>query len=205
MSGQNVIRFDPNRRSRSAFLEDGIIAMLIFLIFDAMMFAGMVGVFMLTRAAAGGAWPPAGQPWFPLEETAISTGALLVSGVLVFLSARAWEKREARIAPLLFTGIALGAFFVLFQGVVWVTLIREGLNLTSTLHGNFFCVIVGMHGANTVGALTLLGVAWLRLKPLRDHEGEWRGSLRSSTFSAARFFWYFVVGVWPVLYLFLYL
>ena len=62
-----------------------------------------------------------------------------------------------------------------------------------------------MHGANAVGALTLLGVAWLRLKPLRDHEGEPRGSLSSSTFSAARFFWYFVVGVWPVLYLCLYL
>jgi heme/copper-type cytochrome/quinol oxidase subunit 3 len=49
-----------------------------------------------------------------------------------------------------------------------------------------------------------MGVAWLRLKPFRDNEGS-RGSLSNSTFSAVRILWYFVVGVWPVLYLCLYL
>ncbi len=204
MSGQNVIPLDPNRRARSAVVEDGAIAMLVFVIFEAMMFVGLVSAFMLTRAAAGGSWPPAGQPWFPLEETAINSAALLLSGALVFLSARAWQKREARIGPLLLAGIVLGAFFVFFQGLLWVTLIRQGLTLTSSQHGSFFCLIVGIHGANAVGALIFLGVAWLRLKPLRDG-GEPRGSLSSSAFSAARTFWYFVVGAWPVLYLCLYL
>ncbi len=89
MSGRNVIPLDPSRRVvRRAFLEDGIIAMLIFLIFDAMMFAGLVSAFMLTRAAAGGTWPPAGQPRLPLAETAVNTAALLVSGALVFLASR---------------------------------------------------------------------------------------------------------------------
>ncbi len=204
MSGQNVIPLDPNRRARSAVVEDGAIAMLLFVIVEAMMFAGMVSAFMLTRAAAGGAWPPAGQPWFPLAETAINTAALLVSGALVFLAARAWEKREARTGPLLTAAIALGAFFVFFQGIAWVALIRQGLTLTSSHHGIFFCLTVGMHTANALGALIFMGFAWLRLKPLRDDE-ESRGSLGSSTFSAARILWYFVVGVWPVLYLCLYL
>ncbi len=196
MSGQNVIPLHPKRRARRAVIEDGAIAMLVFVIVEAMMFAGLVSAFMLTRAAAGGAWPPAGQPRLPLEETAINTAALLVSGALVFLAARAWEKREARIGPLLLAAIALGAFFVFFQGIEWVALIRQGLTLTSSQHGNFFCLIVGMHGANALGALIFMGVAWLRLK---------RGSLSSSAFSAARILWYFVVGVWPVLYLCLYL
>ena len=205
MGGQNVIPLDPSRRVvRRAFLEEGTIAMIIFLIFDAMILAGMVGAFVLTRAAAEGAWPPAGQPWFPQGETAINTAALLVSGVLVLLAARAWEKREARVAPLLFAAIVLGAFFVFFQGVVWVVLIREGLSLTSSPQGKLFCLIVGTHGAHALGALIFMGVAWLRLKPLRDDE-EPRGSLSSGTFSAARILWYFVVGVWPVLYLCLYL
>ncbi len=203
MSGRNVIALPTNRRARSAFPEDGMVAMLIFLIFGAMIFAGMVGIFMLTRTAAGGAWPPAGQPWFPLEETAINTALLLVSGALVFLAARAWEKREARTGPLLVSAIVLGAFFVFFQGVIWVAMIRQGLTLTSSQHGNFFCLIVGMHGANVVGALIFLGVVWRRLKPLRVDEDQ-RGSLSSSTFSAARMLWYFVVGVWPVLDLCLY-
>jgi heme/copper-type cytochrome/quinol oxidase subunit 3 len=204
MSGQNVIPLDPSRRAQSAVVEEGVIAMLVFVIFEAMMFAGMVSAFMLTRAAAGDAWPPAEQPWFPLAETAINTAALLVSGVLVFLAGRAWERREARVGPLLLTAITLGAFFLFFQGVVWVVLLRQGLTLTSSQPGIFFCITVGMHGANTLGALSFLGVAWLRLKPFRSDEGP-RGSLRSSTFSAARILWYFVVGVWPVLYLCLYL
>ncbi len=204
MSGQNVIPLDPSRRARSTVLENSEIAMLVFVIFEAMMLAGMLIAFMLTRAAAGGAWPPAGQPWFPLEETAINSAALLVSGALVFRAAHAWERREARVGPLLLAAIALGAFFVFFQGIVWVALIRQGLTLISSQHGSFFCLIVGMHGAHVLGALIFMGVAWLRLKPLRD-DGEPRGSLSSSAFSAARILWYFVVGVWPVLYLCLYL
>ena len=196
MSGQNVIPLDPNRRARSAVVEDGTIAMLVFVIVEAMMFAGMVSAFMLTRAAAGGAWPLAGQPRLPLEETAVNTAALLVSGALVFLAAHAWEKREARVGPLLLAAIALGAFFVFFQGIEWVALIHQGLALTSSQHGNFFCLIVGMYGAHALGALLFMGLVWLRLK---------RGSLSSSAFSAARILWYFVVGVWPVLYLCLYL
>ncbi len=196
MSGQNVIPLHPNRRARSAVVEDGAIAMLVFVIVETMMFAGMVSAFMLTRAAAGGAWPPAGQPRLPLEETAINTAALLASGALVFLAAHAWEKREARTGLLLTAAIALGAFFVFFQGIEWVALVRRELTMTSSQHGKFFCLIVGMHGAHALGALIFMGVAWLHLK---------RGSLRSGTFSAARILWYFAVGVWPVLYLCLHL
>ena len=196
MSGQNVIALDPSRRARRAVDEDGALAMLILVIFEAMIFAGMVSAFMLTRAAAGGAWPPAGQPRLPLEQTAVNTAALLVSGALVFLAARAWEKREARVGALLLAAVALGAFFVLFQGIEWVALMRQGLTPTSSQHGNFFCLIVGMQGVHAVGALIFMGVAWRRLK---------QRSLSSSAFSAARILWYFVVGAWPVLYLCLYL
>jgi cytochrome c oxidase subunit 3 len=204
LSGQNVILLDPNRRTQSAAVEEGVIAMLVFVIFEAMMFTGLVGAFMLTRAESGGAWPPVGQPWFPPGETAVNTAALLASGALVFLAGRAWDRREVRIGPLLIAGIALGAFFLFFQGVVWATLLRQGLTLASSQPGVFFCLTVGMHGANVLGALVFMGVAWLRLKPFRDNEGS-RGSLSNSTFSAVRILWYFVVGVWPALYLCLYL
>ncbi len=196
MSGQNVIPLDPNRRARSAVVEDGAIALLVFAACEAMMFVGMVSAFMLTRAAAGGAWPPAGQPRLSLAETAVNTAALLTSGALVYLAARAWEKREARFGPLLLAAIGLGAFFVFFQGFEWVALVRQGLAATSSQHTNFFCLIVGMYGAHALGALTFMGVAGLRLK---------RGSMSSSAFSSARTFWYFGVGAWPVLYLCLYL
>ena len=84
----------------------------------------------------------------------------------------------------------------LFQGYEWVQLINEGLTLSSSALGSFFYLMVGMHALHAVGALGLLGYATLRLR------GGW---LTPSLFGAAEVFWFFVVGVWPVLYLVVYL
>lgn len=196
MSGQNVFQLDPNRRTPRDVFQDGAIVVLVVVIIDAMMFAGMVGAFMLTRAAEGGAWPLAGQPRLPLAQTAINTSALLVSAGLVFRAAHMWEKRRDQTGPVLLSAIALAAVFVFFQGIEWVALVRQGLSLTSSQHVSFFSLTVLMYGAHALGALIFLGVVWLRLRS---------GSLSSGTFSAARTAWYFVAGVWPVLYLCLYL
>jgi heme/copper-type cytochrome/quinol oxidase subunit 3 len=106
---------------------------------------------------------------------------------------------------MLVTAIALGSFFLFFQGVVWFNLLRDGLDLTSSHHGKFFCIIVGTHAAHVLGSLVFLGVVWLRLKPFRDDEAPTRGALSRSAFSGARICWYFAVGIWPVLYVCLYL
>ena len=87
--------------------------------------------------------------------------------------------------------LGLGAFFVCFQGYEWVRLIGQGLTLTSSTHGGFFYLIIGMHALHAVAALIVLGMNWLRMH---------RGILAQSTFAAGQAFWYFVVGVWPVLY-----
>jgi len=180
-------------------------ASLVIVTFEALVFVGLVGAFLITRAAAGVAWPPPGQPWFPPGETAINTAALLASGALVSRAARTWENPDARIAPVLFTAVLLGGFFVFFQGVVWLHLVGKGLSLTSSHHGRFFCLIMAMHAAHTVGALALLAMVWLRLKPLRDDAPPGRGRLRGSTFSAVRVPWYFAVAIWPILCATLYL
>lgn len=204
MSGRNVVAFDQNRRSRRLFPEQSIVAMFVFLIFDAMILAGTVGAFMLTRTAAGGAWPPAGQPWFPPESLVINTAVLLMSGALVFLAARSWENRKSRIGPLLLTAILSGTFFVCFQGVLWIGLIHQGLTLSSSQHGYLFGLIVATHLAHAVGALILMTVIWLRLRHLRDADHDQPQSSSSTSFRAMRLLWYYTVGVWPVLCLCLY-
>ena len=85
---------------------------------------------------------------------------------------------------------------MLFQGAEWVALVREGVTLTSSTMGSFFYLIVGMHALHAVGALGLLGHTWLRLR---------QGWLVQSELAAAQVFWYFVVGLWPILYLVVYL
>jgi heme/copper-type cytochrome/quinol oxidase subunit 3 len=170
-------------------------AMLIFVFTEVMLFAGLISAFTIVRASAF-AWPPPGQPRLPVEATAVNTAALLASGLLLFLARRIVHREPARAGWLLLLSMLLGGFFVAFQGAEWVALIGQGLTVTSSLQGSFFYLIVGLHALHAFAALGLLAYAWLRLR---------QGWLAPGVFSAAGIFWYFVVGVWPVLYLRVYL
>ena len=92
--------------------------------------------------------------------------------------------------------VGLGAFFVLFQGYEWLGLIREGLTLTSSNHGSFFYLIVGTHALHALGGLIFLGLGYLALRASR---------LEDERFQAIQIFWYFVVLLWPILYVRVYL
>ncbi len=173
-------------------VPNAVLGMLIFIFTEAMLFAGLISAHTIARASSVVGWPPPGQPRLPFEETALNTAALLLSGVAVFAAQRLLLRNRPRAFQTLALGIALGAFFVGFQGVEWVGLIREGLTLTSSVHGAFFYLIVGIHALHAVGALAALGWAGLRLR---------RGLMPANSFAAVALFWYFVVGVWPVIYL----
>ncbi len=181
---------------REQIIPSAVLGMLIFVMCETMMFAGLISAFTIVRTSALGAWPPPGQPRLPLEETAINTAALLLSGVLLYLAHRAFRREPRSASRLLLISIGLGAFFVVFQGFEWAALIREGLTLTSSNHGSFFYLIVGMHALHAIAALGVLVYVWDRLRRARP---------TSSLFYAAQVFWYFVVGLWPILYLRVYL
>jgi cytochrome c oxidase subunit 3 len=164
--------------------------MLIFVAAEVMFFAGLISAFTIIRAEAP-IWPPPDQPRLPIERTALNTMALLFSGVALAIGQRAFTRdRRAARAPLL-VAMLLGGFFVLFQGAEWWALIRQGLTLTSSSLGSFFYLIVGLHALHAVVAIGLLTAAWWRLQ---------RGWLAQSQLVTAAVFWYFVVGLWPVLY-----
>jgi heme/copper-type cytochrome/quinol oxidase subunit 3 len=171
-------------------VESAVLGTILFCLVEAMLFAGLISAFMIVRAKAV-EWPPPGQPRLPVEETLLNTAALLLSGLVLFFAGRAFRKnRHAALRPMALA-MALGAFFVVFQGVEWVRLLGEGLTLTSSQHGSFFYLIVGMHAAHAVAALLALLWAWLRLAELR---------LSPGAFGGVAVFWYFVVGLWPLLY-----
>ncbi|MDJ0864999.1 MAG: heme-copper oxidase subunit III [Myxococcota bacterium] len=176
-------------------LPSAVMGTVIFVFTEIMLFAGLISAFMIVRSGSV-VWPPPGQPRLPLEATAFSTAALLVSAVMLYRAQRAFSQERASARRPLLAAIGLGGFFVLFQGFEWVRLIADGLTLTSSTHGGFFFLIVGMHALHAVAAILALVHVYRRLQ---------RRMLNQSTFAAAQVFWYFVVGVWPVLYLRVYL
>lgn len=182
--------------ARAPVLSDGVLGMLVFVLTEIMLFAGLISAFTIIRASAP-VWPPPGQPRLPLEETLLNTTALLASAGFLYVARRAFNRgdRSGTQRPLLIA-LLLGTFFVLFQGFEWVALIGQGLTLTSSALGSFFYLIVGLHALHALVAIYLLGRAWIQLQ---------RGWVTSSSLGAAEVFWYFVVLVWPVVYLRVYL
>jgi heme/copper-type cytochrome/quinol oxidase subunit 3 len=181
---------------REPLVPSAVLGMLIFIGAEVMLFAGFISAFTIVKSSAMGVWPPPGQPRLPIETTAFNTAALVMSGVFAFLAARAFARDPASARAPLAVAIGLGAFFVLFQGYEWLQLLSEGLTLTSSTHGSFFYLIVGAHGLHALAGLALLATTGASLA---------RGRLDSDHFAAARIFWYFVVGLWPVLYVQVYL
>ncbi len=168
----------------------GVLGMLLFIVPETMLFAGLVSAFSIVRAQFP-LWPPPDQPRLPIENTAVNTTALLMSGVMLVLSRQSlWS--DARATRMYLTAaMALGAFFVVFQGVEWVALIGQGLTLTSSTLGSFFYLIIGLHALHAAAAIGLLAYAWVRLQ---------RGWLSPNLLGTSEVLWYFVVAMWPLLY-----
>ena len=96
---------------------------------------GLISAILIVRRSAL-EWPTPEPPQLPLEETALNTVALLLSGVMLFVSNRGFKVERASAGRPLVAAIGLGAFFVVFQGYEWVALIGQGLTLTSSQIGS---------------------------------------------------------------------
>jgi cytochrome c oxidase subunit 3 len=193
---ENVLPFPRRVASRrQPVAPNSVVGMGVFIVAELMMFAGFISAFTITRAAYR-TWPPIGQPRLPAGATLFNTAALLASGVLLYLAYRSFARDPRRTGRLMLASLLLGTFFVVFQGVEWAQLLRQGLTMTSSNHGAFFYLIIGLHALHAVAAIIALGITYLSFA---------RGKLKKSTFLATQMFWLFVVGVWPVLYLRVYL
>ncbi len=94
--------------------------------------------------------------------------------------------RRARGAPWLLATAALGALFVALQGREWAALVAYGLTTSSSVYGAFFYTIVGAHALHAIAGVLVTALLW--------------GRGGSGAVSAFALYWYFVVGLWPVLY-----
>lgn len=187
----------PPPVKREPLVPNAVLGMAIFVVVELMFFSGVVSAFLITRASTLAIlWPPPGQPRLPVEATAINTVILLASGALLPLAARALREQKSRAYPLALASFVGGVTFLSVQGFEWARLIAEGLTMTTSVHGAFFYLVVGIHALHVIGALG--GFAWVvwRIK---------RGTITHAQMSAMQVLWSFVVLVWPALYVMVYL
>ena len=179
-------------------VSSGVVGMLLFIVTEVMFFGGLISAYLVIRAGLD-EWPPWGQPRLPVETTAFNTLVLLISGLLMAYSRNLMlENKFLQGRKWFGFSILLGIFFLISQGYEWVELIKFGLTVSSSVYGGLFYLIIGAHGFHVLGTLAFLIYAWKSL-------GASVNPITTEGLLPVQMLWYFVVCVWPVLYILVYL
>ncbi len=192
------ISLDNRPKQAKPPVSSGVIGMLIFMVTEAMFFAALISAYMVIRSGIE-EWPPWDQPRLPVETTAFNTLVLLLSGLTMGFSRNLLQKEKIQEGRRwLGISLLLGTFFLVVQGYEWVQLLNFGMTVSSSVYGGLFYLIIWAHGFNVVGVLAVLIVAWNRL-------GASNNPITAEGLLPLQLLWYFVVCVWPVLYVLVYL
>ena len=175
------------------------LGMLAFIVFESMLFAPLMGVYVLLRWGSV-AWPPAGQPYLPIGITWVNTAFLLGSCVPLTLAVRAFRRGAWRAASRgLLTATTMGSVFLTIQGFEWARLVAHGLTVAKGVYGASFVILIGTHGIHVLGA-----VVWLATVTLLTVTGR-IGAGRVVLLDLCAMYWYFVSALWVVLFALVYL
>ena len=187
---------DGSSSDRRNALSNGALGMLIFIAAELMFFASLVSAYLVISAGAI-IWPPPDQPRLPVALTGFNTLVLFASAYTMFRAYRSFgdDAYGDGTRKLMKVTMLLGTTFVAIQSFEWAQLLSHGLTFTSSQYGAFFYLIIGTHALHAIGAIIGIWRAYHLLKTR---------ALRGQTLMATQLFWFFVVGVWPVLYLLVY-
>jgi len=197
----------PARRPRDTegeerervFISSGMLAVLMLIASEMMLFSGLIGSFLIFRLSAP-FWPPPTLPRLPLTVTWINTGVLLSSAITMYLAVRAvHQSRQRLLRRWLVLTAALGSVFLAVQGSEWVRLVAHGLRISSGSYGGTFYVLIGCHGLHVTAA-----VIWLLSVTMVAVRGRYNARNAGGVERIAAF-WYFVCGIWPLLFVLVYL
>jgi len=175
-----------------ALRERSTLAVILLILTEILFFASLISAYFVTRINMR-VWPPEDQPRLPTLTTLINTIFLIISGILLFIFSRRFPYDRNK--TLLHIATICGFIFILRQGSEWINLINYGLTISSSIYGSFFYLIVGAHGIHAIAGITML--TYLALKP--------KNTIRHSVLKAISLYWYFVVLIWPPLYILVYI
>ena len=173
--------------------------MFTFLASEVMLFAGLIGGYIVLRKSMGAAFVPEGAPHLPIAQTAYASIFLISSSFTCIWGENRVVKGKRASWPLFIT-ILFGAVFLANQAREWIHLKEEGLwfNTYGTYASTFF-TITGFHGLHVFIGLILLTITWL-LSVAGKFDGH-----NHNFIDCVSLYWHFVDIVWIVVFMILYL
>ncbi len=174
--------------------------MWIFLVTDALLFAGFLVSYGFVRLASP-SWPDQGEV-FNMMYIGVMTFVLITSSATMATAVGAAHRRDLKRATTFVLLTALGGLiFLLMQANEWTHVIQEGARLTQNPWGvpafsAFFFTITGFHGTHV-----LIGVIILSILAARARAGRASGA----GVELVGLYWHFVDLVWVFIFTCFYL
>jgi heme/copper-type cytochrome/quinol oxidase subunit 3 len=188
--------------------------MLVFLASEAMLFAGLIGGYIVLRLAQGpGNWPPAEAPDIGIQVPPTFLNWVMIVNTVILLSSSLtyhWGEVSMRKGKSGVLGYGLtaifGAIFLGVQAWEWLHLKHEGMWFnTFGTYGSCFFTMTGFHGAHVfIGWVAILYVLWRAvIRQMQLFSGQTpTGSHTCEELTG--YYWHFVDVVWIFLYGILY-
>ena len=176
----------------------GKIMMWLFLMSDAMSFAGLLCAYAAVRMS-NPLWPvPSSILGVPL--TALNTFILICSSVTMVKGVSAIQKGDvAGLKKFLALTMLGGTIFLSIQAYEWTHLINEGLTVQRSLFGATFFVLTGFHGCHVLSGVIYLGVILGAAFQGRYTAQRW------NSVEIVGLYWHFVDLIWILVFTFVYL
>ena len=178
----------------------GKIMMWLFLMSDAMSFAGLLCAYAAVRMGST-VWPvPSSILGVPL--TALNTFILICSSVTMVKAVAAIQKGDVvGLKRFLAATMLGGTTFLGIQAYEWTHLIHQGARLTSNpwgtpIFGAAFFVLTGFHGSHVLSGLIILTITAIRTA---------MGKTPMQNVEMAGLYWHFVDLVWVFIFTLFYL
>lgn len=184
--------------ARNNALSNEVLGTSLAVLAEITMFTGLIAGLIILRSQFTN-WPPLGQPRLPIEVTALNSLVLFGSGFAVGGAVDAMKRGERDgVLPRLRQALTLASLFLLVQGYEWARLIGYGLTAVSHVYGALFYTIVGAHALHVAAALLFLTLVQRRFtrEPAPND---------AAVLNALGVYWLFVVGIWPMIYVMVYL
>jgi cytochrome c oxidase subunit 3 len=174
--------------------------MWVFIVVDALMFAGFLGAYGFVRLASP-VWPSREEVFF-LPLIAVMTFVLISSSATMACAVAAARQADRRaLVRFLWLTVVGGSCFLGMQAYEWTNLIREGATPWSNPWGvplftSSFFLITGFHGSHVLSGVIILIITALRSAS---------GRSTANGVEVAGLYWHFVDLVWVFIFTFFYL
>ena len=174
--------------------------MWLFIITDALLFAGFLGGYGFARLASA-SWPDR-SAIFHLNFIALMTFTLISSSATMASAVGAARQGQKKMAlQFLLLTIVGGLAFLSMQAYEWTKLIEAGARLHANPWGvahfsAYFFLITGFHGSHVLSGVIILAITALRTAA---------GRSRAEGVELAGLYWHFVDLVWVFIFTLFYL